>query len=948
MSGPSRSQDPTDGARSDSPSVEPPPGTVPLTIEVPVAPTVVGREGEMNRLGEFLGRISQRNGGFLLLSGEAGVGKTRLVHEAGRMAASRGLRHLSAACQDRDRGVAYAPWVELIRRFVEQNPRELVFRAVGPHMSALTKLVPELADQVWLYDPRPTPVEWERRPFLAAVSKFFVALSDLQPLVLAIDDVGWADAASLELLETVVRVSRGSGLGVVAAYRDTHLEENPPLQQLLFSVERERWSTSIVLSPLDREHLGELIGVVFGRPRVSGEFRDVVFAKTRGNPFYTREILQSLADEGVIFRTAEGWDWKPVSSIRLPSTVGRTIEGRLNRLDEESLRVVRIASLLGLEFPFDLLERVAELDRERLLSALEKAGKAKILLERKSADRRTSYQFAHPLIQEVLEGEVGQARAQMVHLHAARVLEETYGSGAKEHAASIAYHYLRGNDAARALEYSVEAGDRAAAVFARDEAASHYRAALELLRETNNVRLRSQLKGRLADQLRGLSQIDAAAGLYEEAGRGWEATGERTEAGDALRKAAECFQGSMQHETELRVQALRLLEEEPPTRALVLLYLSNALTTYDSGRVAEARTKYEQALDLATTLGDVESQAWALLRLAYCAPTERREEFVAYTDRAAKIVEDHHLTERVAVQVQLNRAAYAYHCVGDVGMLVAAVQGAIKTARAVNDVEFEAWVIGFALPWIYLRTGDLREAWQLLEERRGRFRFVGLAGWAPESESVGVRAWVGTLLGPLARAEELLVAADAIGRQRPNWFIDAVTFQFLGRLRFAQGDLPRAIVHFEEALGTHGRAGFPAWHLQWTCEILCLLTRAYLENHEPALARQRAEQAELFAQKLGSEPARAFALRARALCALGSRSDEDPLKLLEQSRATWERLGWKYDLGVTWFDTGNAYASNGDDEKAANSFREALANFDAVGAQPDKDRTVRRMNVVPS
>ncbi len=281
------------------------------------APYSVGREPEGGRIRDFLDQTTRKEGGLVLINGEAGVGKTRMLREAAELARREGFLVLSVACQDHDRGVPYAPWVDLVREFVRENPRDLVFRVAAPHLGALQKLAPELVENVWLHDPAMLPPkEWERRQFLAAVARFLIDLARTQPVLVSVDDLGWADAGSLELLETVVRVSRGSTLGVMGAYRDTHFDENEGLQGLVTHLDREPWLTKVALPPLGPEGAGKFVGVLLERAAVDREFLDLLYAKTRGNPFYTGEILQSLANEGTVYHTALGWEWGPISAIK--------------------------------------------------------------------------------------------------------------------------------------------------------------------------------------------------------------------------------------------------------------------------------------------------------------------------------------------------------------------------------------------------------------------------------------------------------------------------------------------------------------------------------------------------------------------------------------------------------------------------------------------------------
>ncbi|MCI4351499.1 MAG: AAA family ATPase [Thermoplasmata archaeon] len=912
---------------------------------IPVASELIGRESEVRQVGAFLDRTGRGDGGVLLVTGEAGVGKTRLLQMTRDHAAAHGMTVLRVACQDRDRGVAYAPWIELIREYVAGSPRASVYRTVSPRIAALAKLAPEIQDHVWLHDPdAPAPAEWERRNFLATLAQFFVAVSEDRPLVIAVDDVGWADGASLELLETVARVGRGSPLSVVGAYRDTHLDENPGLQALVLALERERWATTIQVRPLDPDALRTLVGAVLERPDVAGELIDLLYAKTRGNPFYTGEILQSLADDGTIFQTPEGWGWNSVSQIRLPTTVAGTIAGRLERLDEESLQVVRIASLLGLEFSFGLLERVADLPQERLLTALERAQRVRLVRERGPGGAGIEYEFSHPLIQEVLEAELSQARARVLHLRAARVLEASYGAGAVDHAAVLAYHFLRADDRARALEFSVKAGDRASAVFARSEAAGHYRSALGLLPADGEPELRCRLQEGLADQERGLADVETAARQYEEAADNWEKLGKRSEAAECLRRAADCWPGALSEVSRFLQRSRRLLDGEPPGRTLVAWYLSNGTTVADQGHLVEAEDGFRQALALARSIGDPRGEACALLKLAYCVPPDRRAEFSSLNDEAEKIIAGHGLSELNGDLIR-GRGIYAYHCVGDLPAYIGLIDAIVEFARKSGDVELESYMRGFAHPWVYLRTGDFRRGLELVDERRRSHRSLGLSGWAPTVEAMGVHAYLTMLLGPLERGEALLAETIRAEHEHPLWRDEPHLQQFLGRLRLLQGRPVEAVDALEASRRIYLRGGPPAWHALFLAETLRLLVRALVEVGRTAQAQETADELGELAKRFDSPPAWAFAWRGRAACALAAGDGIGALALLEKSRAVWERLGWKYDLAGTWFEIGQARSTAGESAEAERAFREALTRFRDLGAQPDAERVMARLEL---
>jgi tetratricopeptide (TPR) repeat protein len=931
---------PTPGATVSPPGSPGPTEPRPERPQIRLATDLVGRQSESSQIEAFLGRTTGRDGGVLIITGEAGIGKTRLLERAQQLAVAHGIAVLRVACQDHDRGIPYAPWIGLLRKYVADTPREVVYRTVSPHLAALLKLVPELNELVWLHDlGASAPAEWERQHFLAAVAQFFVAMAEDHPVLVALDDVGWADAASLELLETVARVGRGSALALVGAFRDTHLEDNTGLQTLMFSLERERWATTIHVQPLDPEALGQLVGAVLQRTHLGPELLELLYAKTRGNPFFTGELLQSLADEGTIYQTPEGWASKPVAQIRLPTTVAGTIESRLRRLDEEELQVLRLASLLGLEFSFELLDRVAELGQDRALTALEKAQRAHLVKERESDGGKIAYVFTHPLIQEVLEAEVGQTRARILHLRAAQALESSYGVSAKEHAAVLAYHYLRGNDLTRALEFSVEAGDRASAVFARGEAAEHYRTALRLLGTEGTAALRCRVQQALADQERALSDVEVAALQYEEAANGWESLGRRCEAAECLRRAADCWPGSLSDVFRFLERSRRLLDGEPPGRTLVSWYLSSGTTIADQGRPSEGGDQFRSALRLARSLGDTPGEASALLKLAYCVPLERRAEFATLNDEAEKIISKNQLAE-AGRELFMGRAIFAYHCQGELQAFIGYIEMAAELGRKSGDVELESYMRGFAIPWVSLRTGDFRPALALVEERRRRHRSLGLSGWAPTVEAMGVRASLTILTGPLDRGEELVAEAIEAERLHPLWRDEGHFQQFLGRLRLAQGRPLDALDALEESRRVYLRGGPPAWHALFFAETLRLLVRALLEVGRVEAAQERAKELGQLAKSFDNAPAWALAWRAEAACKLAHGERSSVFELLEKSREVWNRLGWKYDLASTWYEIGSGRAAGGETEPAREALEEALRQFREIGAQPDVERTL--------
>ncbi|MCI4361025.1 MAG: TTC39/IML2 family protein, partial [Thermoplasmata archaeon] len=350
------------------------------------------------------------------------------------------------------------------------------------------------------------------------------------------------------------------------------------------------------------------------------------------------------------------------------------------------------------------------------------------------------------------------------------------------------------------------------------------------------------------------------------------------------------------------------------------------------------------ALTLARSIGDRRGEAAALLHLAYCVPAERRPEFSSLDDEAEKIVNAHQLVDEFR-ELLFGRAIYAYHCMGEVAVYLGILDAILAYARKNGDVELESYMVGFAVPWVSVRTGDFRRAFELVEERRRRHRALGLAGWAPEVEAVGVRSWLGLLLGPIDRAERFLEDAFAAERQHPVWRAEAMNLQFRGRLRLAQGRIPEAIEALEQARTVYRKAGPTAWHTLFLAETLRLLVRALLESGARDRANAYAAELSELARLFDSPPVWAFAWRAEAACQTAGGDASRAPALLERSREVWERLGWKYDLAATWLEIGDARQAAGAAEEAREAFREALRRFQELGAEPDVERARLRLRV---
>ena len=489
----------------------PPPTTAPahggFLGALPTGP-LVGRETELRRLLAALDTVADGQGRLLLLTGEPGVGKTRLAQEVMRQAGERGFRVLAGRCYEQYTSLPFFPFVEaLTTGMASASP--ILHQETPRRFAYLGRLLPDL-----LESPPVREGEDVRLRIWYAVGGFLAALAAEAPVALLLDDLHWADSASLELLLHLARRVAGDRVLLLGTYRDVEVNRQHPLEAALGELVRERLVEEISLRGLAVTDTAALIGAHFGLAEVSGELRDLLQARTEGNPFFIEEVLKALVEQGAIFPSGIGWDRKAISQIDVPRSIRSVVGQRVGRLAPEAQEVLRVSSVLGQEWNLELLLGAVDLDEDAVLRHLAAALAAKLLEERR-VGRRERYAFAHALIGQSLYAEVPRFRLRKVHLRVGTVLERTQGER-PEAWAELARHFLAAGEDQRATRYTLLAGDHAAGLYAHAEAVQQYEAALALLQEVGNEIGAAPVREKLGTALRTLGRYDTALAVLSQ------------------------------------------------------------------------------------------------------------------------------------------------------------------------------------------------------------------------------------------------------------------------------------------------------------------------------------------------------------------------------------------------------------------------------------------------
>lgn len=513
----------------------------PLATGVPLPPrlatahaaAMVGRSAEQGVLAAAWAQARDGQRQVVLLSGEPGIGKTRLATETVRSAHADGAVVLLGSC-DEDIHLPYQSFVEALRHYVTHAPDEVLAAHVLEHNGELGRLVPELARRVSnLPTPQVAEAETERYLLFDAVAGLLAAASRQQPLVLVLDDLQWAGAPELLLLKHVLRSplfsndsavepsdgapSSSARLLIIGTYRDSDLTRGHPLTPVLADLRRVDGVQRVALHGLDDNAVVELMESAAGH-RLDEPGRALAAAlqrETEGSPFFLGEILRHLTESGALVQKGDRWVFEgDIAGLAIPEGIKEVIGRRLARLSEATNKILSLAAVVGRQFDMALLTRISDGSEDAVLDAMDEAVAAALVAE--IPGRGDSFSFSHALIRTTLYEELSDARRARLHRRVGEELEELTGSAPGARIDELAHHWLSATqvaDRAKAVGYARQAGDQALANLAFEEAEAHYQRGLGALdaRDDKSDELRCDLLLALAS-----AQCRAGSALYRE------------------------------------------------------------------------------------------------------------------------------------------------------------------------------------------------------------------------------------------------------------------------------------------------------------------------------------------------------------------------------------------------------------------------------------------------
>jgi DNA-binding SARP family transcriptional activator len=451
-------------------------GTVAVRTGLGLGTPCLGRDREIALLLAHLDEAVAGRGRVVLLAGEAGIGKTRLLGELDGLAEARGARVLSGRCVEGAGTLPFQPFAEAVDTYFEEGG-EL---PTAESAAALAVLVPRwVRPQAAAPDILLRPDEVRMR-LLDGVVRFLVEIAGRAPVVLLLDDLHWGDAGTVALLRHAARGTRARRVLLVGAYRDGELTANRALDDALGVLRSEADCSIVRLRGIARAAVDELLCAMSGSP-MTAELVEAIYAETGGNPFFTREILRHLQEDGLLRSGADGTMRTELPLTIIPEGVRQVIARRRRRLLADTNNLLDAAAGIDGPFPLGPVRSVAGLSDSAALAAVDDALDAGLIV---ASARPDQYDFTHALIRHAVYQGLNPSRRLRLHRDLAGALARARARGAWVMAAEIAVQYHRAGDlpgTEAGVEPALEAAEHARAAGAHDEHAEYLRIALDLL-----------------------------------------------------------------------------------------------------------------------------------------------------------------------------------------------------------------------------------------------------------------------------------------------------------------------------------------------------------------------------------------------------------------------------------------------------------------------------------
>lgn len=758
-----------------------------------LCPTLIGRQGPVQALQYAVDQTRHRGGTLMLLAGEAGIGKSRLIGETRSYATRQGFLVLEGQCFPTDSAIPYAPFVDLGRQYLAGQPFEELDPTVQPLLRNLVRWLPDIAPHL---SPGAAPAAepaYVRRQVNNALGALFTAQAQHCPVFVIIEDLHWADDASLDVLVHLARTCRSHEFLLACTYRS---DEPQPDLTWLAQLDRERLIHELTVTPLDKAEVEAMIRAVLGQQHgIPQALTDRIYALSEGNPFFVEELLTTFSTVSEKSIAKHQSDQQHAQANATPRSVRAAVQQRSALLSSAAREILTLAAVAGRRIDFALLQALTGEDEPNVLAIIKELIAARLLVE-EAPDR---FAFRHALIREAVYQDLLARERRLRHRRIAEALEQHIAASHDPAIADLAYHFTAAEAWPQALDYGRRAAVYAQARYAPRAAVDHASRALGAASHLNMAptrdlyRLRGQANATLGDfeqaqadfeQALQLAQGDGIAAQCEallDLGKLWAARDYR-QAGRYIQAALELARiladphrlahslnqvGNWHVNIEQPIQALRyhhealtIFEQLDDLTGMTETHDLLGMAHYLGGDLLTGTQHYEQSVVGFRALDQRQGLASSLATMTLRGGAYQTSTMVAAIDLATAA---HTGQQALTIAQQIDwRAGEAYaliflsFCLGGQGRYQEALQAAQEGLAIAEAIDHHQWTTAAhcALSAIFLDVLAAPEACRHGEEALALAQSIGSSHWI--SCAAGYLASAYVVLGEYTRAETTL------------------------------------------------------------------------------------------------------------------------------------------------------------------------------------------------
>lgn len=888
----------------------------------------VGRENELGLIRDSLEKVKQGRGQILCIIGEAGLGKSRLVHEFKTTLRDEGVSYLEANCISYGTSFSFLPIIEILKSSFEIDDRddddlikakvESIIERTDAKLRDMVPLILDLISSKTDSDTlRDLDAGQKRQVIFDALKAMILRISQTKPLVIAIEDLHWIDKTSEEFLNNIARGMGNERIMLLFTCRPgfAHSFIDKP------------YYTQIALTSLSTLECRFLVESILNGAEVSDELMGLILKKTAGNALFVEEVTRSLIDSGVIVKSDETYTVeKELSEIEVPSSVQDIIMARIDRLEETRKSKLQVCSVIGREFSLELLQKISAIDKNELRERLMTLTNSDLIYER-GVYPNVDYLFKHALTQEVAYNTLLLQKRKELHERAGNAIEEMYPNRLEEFYGVLAHHFSKTANREKAVHYLTLVGKRAKAVLSIEEALSNFHEALRLL---------DQMKKTDTSQGKRVDILFEIENIYDNTGRRddqkkilgeiitlSEAINDKNRLSDGYIKQGELLSviGEYDKAKEICQSALTIKRAIGDKIGEGKALRGMGFINWRSADYKDALEYHKQALGVHREAGSREAEGFELISLG-----EIYRKLGQYEDALSNLHQAFELHREEKIITGQNVSAFNIGNVyGEIGNHEKCAEYYKECWRIIKESGFTSLhayshlIVPISLANVYSRMGNYDESLQYYAEALDISR--GLGDKAEEANILSYIAATKTILGEYDESVKRYRHALKIYRELRDRKAEGAVLNHMGNIyRQYLNDYREALFYYEEGLEVArdngdddgarsilNNLGVVNWNLGLNEEAL----DCYLKALE-------------ICKKTGNKIGQGVTLSGMAIVYLSLNNYEEALKCNEEALGILKPTGDQKVEGYILNSIGNVYSEMGDYQKAWRYYQESL------------------------